>query len=227
MRKDNEIEYLLNIHSKIQDMVIKTEDRSIGATNIATIIAILSVFVTDLNGKSKEETNNIYCLFLPLGVLAVLSIYIYHNRISAILRGYLAGVEDILSKKIGKNIFIYNRGYAVLFHFPNFITNDIMGFLFVSVGVLGIIYSFYQILLQSLLPISLIILYIIVCIFFGSVFTYEFITNGKIKDKSRTYFHLAYKNDVLEYNINTKAFESYTKAKSVKFDINISNPNNN
>ena len=221
--KDKEIEYLLNIHSTIQNMVNQTDERGIGATNIVAIIAIMGVLVANLN----SETTSIYCILFPIGVLTILSLYTYHNRVSAILRGYLAGIEDILATKIEKNIFIFNKGYVPLYHIPHFITNDIMGLLFVGVGVIGIIYSFYQMFSKSLISPFLIIMYIAICLIFGAIYLYELMTNGNIKNKARTYFHLAYNNDVLEYNIDIIAFENYTKENHIKFDLNISPKNTN
>lgn len=88
------IDYLLKIHDSIQDMVIKTEDRSIGATNITVVASVLVMII------SKYGDNAAMCyLLFPVGVLTVLSLYTYHNRVSAILRGYLAGIEDVLAQK--------------------------------------------------------------------------------------------------------------------------------
>ncbi len=200
------IDYLLKIHSTMQNIVIKSEDRSIGATNVAAIVAILGIFVSNMD---KESNSIFYCLLFPIGVLAVLSIYTYHNRISAILRGYLAGIEDVLAQKIGKNIFIFNRGYVPLYHAPHFITNDIMGGMFMFIGLLGVIYSFYRIIVESVLPFPLLIIYIVSFLLFSGIYTYEMLTNGDIKKKSRKYFHIAYEQGNIDPKINSADFKNY------------------
>lgn len=222
VEKQNQIEYLLKFHDTIQSMVNKTDDRGAGTINIAVVIAAIAMLI------SNSINYRLCYIFIPMCVLIVMSIYCFNNRVSAILRGCLAGVEDILAELIGKNIFIFNRGYVPLYHIPFFVTNDIMAGMYGVFAVFGVVFSFYQIIEHNYLPIALSIIYIAIFIVFSSVYVYELGTNGKIKKQARIYYHVAYNNEVIDFKGNSfsnfdqdvkKIFGKYITGKSA--DINI------
>ena len=202
-KTNRRIEYLLRFHESIQTLECQTETHSAGTLNISVVIATVALL------GSKQINYKLCYILFPMCVLVVLSIYCYNNHVSAVLRGCLAAVEDILSNLMEKNIFIYNRGYAPLYHIPYFITNDIMGIMYGLIALIGTIYSFYQFFQNSYFHIAFSIFYIIVFIGFGTIYVYELSTNPKIKYRAQLYYHLIY--DMQTSSMSMGSFDDFDK----------------
>lgn len=91
-----------------------------------------ALFVTLLTGVlafiSKDINSTVaYGIFLiPFGIIAVLSYISYQFRITAILRGHLAALEDDMNKKLNKNVHLWNSALVETFMAHNNSINNKM-----------------------------------------------------------------------------------------------------
>ena len=117
----------------------------------------------------------------------------FNNRTSAILRGYLSGIEDELNLDMQEEVFLWNKKYQHLRNKKYFRTNQLSFLLYFIIFSALDIYSFCK--LFTLLNIScwvhivLFVLYIVIVLFFSIAFAIDLATNGEIKILSRIYFH--------------------------------------
>ena len=196
------VEYLLRYHESIQARANQVDEHGAGALNIAVVVAAVAIFGSDTLNK------DIILILIPMSVIIVFSIHSFNNRITAILGGCLAGVEDVLAELIGKNIYINNRGLKPLYHAPFFITNDAMGIMFGVFGLAGTYYAFVEMFSKNMLPLIYLILYIVVFIVFSLIYFFELGTNEEIKDQARTYYHKAYTQfEVNDKDVDLKALD--------------------
>ena len=168
--------------------------------NGASIITIIITFVTVIFSVDGSELQITLSIFIYLFIISVaLGIFSFFLRKEAYLRGYMAGVEDIIGSIIGKNILIKHKGYEELYKSPYFITNNtlcpMIALLASPLVVLAIGYLFYNCVSNiSILIIS--IIYVVVFAISALVFVFELATNGRAKDRARAYFHLMYNHEV-------------------------------
>ena len=183
---DKNIEYKIVLWEKLQSIVIENENRNTGTVSV---VSIITTGITLYGVLWDSEIINVIFYMLPLLICFCAFIYTFNNRVSALIRGYLAGIEDIINKDIDENIFIQNNSYSELYHIPYFITNDIVSVLYGIVIFLISIVSFENMFKNFSGQRIILILYLIFYIIFLGVCIYELLTNGKIKRIARAYFH--------------------------------------
>ena len=77
-------------------------------------------------------------------------------------------------------------------HMPYFITNDVMGIMYLLLGISGACFAFWKIYNNSLIPVIPFIVYVIGFIIFCLIYGFELWTNEEVKRLARNYYHTAY-----------------------------------
>lgn len=190
------IEYKISLWNQLQSMVVNTENRTHSMLSFGTIISTVLALVTLLFGTGNTNSDKLFtCAYalVPLILLLAMFLAAFNNKYSALMRGYLAGLEEHINEEIGEEIFIWNKGYSELCHGRYFLTNDSIGFLYGIIVILLPVFCFGSLLLKFKYPI-LIGIYILVYVVFSLVFLRDLMTNGNAKKYAKIYFYL-YNND--------------------------------
>lgn len=186
------VEQKVLLWQQMQSMVMTIEERnhkmmSLG-TIIPAIVTVLSALFENTNGVSRNFYICAYAV-IPFIMLLVISLITFNNKYSAIIRGYLAGLEKNINRELRETVFLYNKGYNELCHKKFFITNDIMAILYGLVIIIVLAFCFYSLMMQTIYK-YLIIIYIGCYIGFLIVFIYDLSTNRKTKKYANIYFCL-------------------------------------
>lgn len=184
------VDYLLKYCESTQARLNQIDERGAGAINLAAVVAAVAAAVGLFVGEESVEKG--ICILIPACVVVVISIHCYNNRMIAILSGCIAGAEDVLAGLIGKNIYINNQGLKRFRHTPYFVTNDLMGIMYLVIGLIGSGYAFYRIQLNSYIPKLAFIIYLGVFALFCLIYIYELWSNEAIKKHARNYYHILY-----------------------------------
>lgn len=129
-------------------------------------------------------------------MLFVIYLITFNNKYSAIIRGYLAGLEESINNDLKESIFLYNKGYHELCHGKFFLTNDIIALLYGFVVIAIPTFCFYSLMINQIKNKILIAIYIVCYIAFLSIFLYDLLTNGKTKKYAKIYFCLYNKETI-------------------------------
>lgn len=193
IHKTTRLEQKVLLWKQMQSMVITIEERNHKMMSFGTVVPAI---VTVLNILFEKSTNEMYlnfyiCTYLAIPLIMLLVIYhiTFNNKYSAIIRGYLAGLEESINKDLKETLFLYNKGYEELCHGKFFLTNDIVAVLYSFVMISIPAFCFYS-LFEQTKQVVLIALYIAFYIGFLSVFLYDLFTNGKTKKYAKIYFCL-------------------------------------
>lgn len=203
------VDYLLKYCESTQARLNQIDERGAGAINLAAVVAAVAAAVGLFVGKDSVETG--ICILIPACVVVVISIHCYNNRMIAILSGCIAGAEDVLAGLIGKNIYINNQGLKRFRHAPYFITNDLMGIMYLVIGIIGAVFAFYKIRVNCYIPKLALNIYIVVFSFFCLIYIYELWSNEAIKKHARNYYHMLYdqtkvKKSAYDFSVFDKEF---------------------
>lgn len=201
------IEYKISLWNQLQSMVVGIENRTHSMLSFGTIISTVLALVTLLFGAGNTNSDKLFmCAYalVPLILLFAMFLAAFNNKYSALIRGYLAGLEEHINEEIGEEVFIWNKGYSELCHGKFFVTNDSVGFLYGIIVVLLPGFCFYSLMLEFKHPI-LISVYFLVYGAFLLIFLYDLMTNGSAKKYAKIYFYL-YNND------NTKLYQEFSQS---------------
>lgn len=213
---DNKLEYKIRLWEQLQGIVIENESRNTGSISILTVVACASSLFVILS-DDKLQLLSIFYYMVPLLIMLCLFVYTFNNRVSAITRGYLAGLEDSINEDLGENIYIHNKGYKELYHIPYFIVNDIIAIVYLCVLIVATYICFKNIFMEQLIPMFLIMVYFMIYIVFILICVYELQTNGEIKRISRIYFH-TYQKENTKFDISTIDYKISVKKVVHDFD---------
>jgi len=75
---------------------------------ITVFTALATVAVTILSSVTKESELRPLFYVIPLAYIVVFGFMSYQFRITAILRGYLASIEDKVNDLLGVNVYMWN-----------------------------------------------------------------------------------------------------------------------
>lgn len=191
MRKNsNEVKYLIEAWKETQGMVEKIDERSIGSIGITVVVAILAMLFTSGNTNTSGETSSfnydLVIIIFPSAITVMLSVYAYNYRLCEICKGILAGIETILTNKFNTKMFIHYGYHKKLYHFPYFITNDIMGIMFLILVIVANVFFFYQ--MYFIIEIYYWIPYLVLLCLFSLIYIFELATNMKYREKVKKDF---------------------------------------
>lgn len=204
------IEYKITLWTQMQTMVISIEERNhrmLGFGTVVPAVVALMAAVIGHEGYFNQELINCICIIMPLILLFATFSGAFNNKYSALIRGYLAGLEESINADLKEEVFIWNKGYSELFHKRFFPTNDIICWLYSIVTVTISILCFYDLFFYFNRLIT--IIYALVYICFSAVFLFDLLTNGKTKKYAKIYFYL--------YNIRNK--EKYKEFDTKSVDL--------
>lgn len=176
--------------TQIQQMVVTVEGRSFSVLSLGTLTGAVS---SAISYYSDDETRQILVIIVPLIMLFGMFFASFNNKVSAILRGYLAGLEENITKELDETVFLWNQGYHQLHHGKYFLTNDSIGILYTIVLIVTAFYCFYnqfKYLGSTFISIILIGVYMILFVAFSFIFFFDLFSNSKSKQYARIYFHL-------------------------------------
>ena len=93
-----------------------------------TFTIIISAFVLVANFLSKEnaDVSRYVIWLLPFAVIAVMAFVSYQFRITAILRGHLAALEEKINKEIEENVHLWNSALVDTYMANNNLINQFM-----------------------------------------------------------------------------------------------------
>ena len=184
-------------------MVVTIENRNFNVLGFGTLGTLA---VTVLCNYSTHELSKMLHIIMPLLILLGMYYATFNNKNSAIIRGYIAGIEENIGQYLGEDIFLWNRAYHQLFHNKYFPTNSFISVLYSIAIAIGSMYSFYNLFeyaLRKQLSLIFVVFYLVFFITFSSIFSYDLLTNSKTKQYARIYFHLINKKcSINKLNIN-------------------------
>lgn len=178
----------IELWKQIQHIVMDVEGRNFSGFGFSSVISVVTAIIAEYNEKFSY-----FVLVIPIIMLFGIFMISFNNRTSAILRGYLSGIEDELNLDMGEELFLWNKKYQHLRNKKYFRTNQLSFLLYFIIFAVLDIYSFCK--LFTLLNISywihtvLFVLYIVIVLFFSIAFAIDLATNVEIKILSRIYFH--------------------------------------
>ena len=203
MRTKN-IEHKIALWTQMQSIVFDIENRNHSILSFSTVIPVALTLATL---ALDRETGSLFCTqiwiyaLIPAMLLFAMFSGAFHNKYSAILRGYLAGLEESINKDIDEEIFLWNKGYSELFHGKFFLSNDTIGCLYSLVAVIAPGYCFYNLFAQTNYYL-LITAYLIIYVAFLFIFLYDLSSNGKSKYYAKIYFFLHHSVENDEWKAN-------------------------
>lgn len=185
----------IELWKQMQQMVMDVEGRNFSGFGFSSVVSVVTAIIAEYNEKFSY-----FVLVIPIIMIFGIFMISFNNRTSAILRGYLSGIEDELNLDMGEELFLWNKKYQHLRNKKYFRTNQLSFLLYFIIFAVLDIYSFCK--LFTLLNISywihtvLFVLYIVIVLFFSIAFAIDLATNGEIKILSRIYFHKH--NEIME-----------------------------
>lgn len=107
---DNKNEPLIRLWQELNSFLNNREDNSLKAALALTTVASAFFFV------NKESDLKVILYYLaPLIMLLILAYISYLFRFVAILRGYLAALEEKINDNIGDSIYLWSSSYVKVF----------------------------------------------------------------------------------------------------------------
>lgn len=165
-------------------MVFEVEGRTFNVLGISSVVAILTA------GASSSVNPVLIGWALPV-ILVVSTMYCSFNaKVSAILRGYLAGIEEDLGKVNEGVSFMWNRGYMSLYHGKEFLTNDLIAPILAAIAAIGTSVSLYG-LATSDVPLLVVLIYGILTFTCFVCFGFDLLTNSRTKRRALNYYRIA------------------------------------
>lgn len=158
VNKNVESEYIQKValEHQLEEWKILNEylnNIDIGYQQSITIVVSVFAIVATVLSQSQNSQWKWGIFIIPLGLVAFFSYVSYQFRITAILRGHLAALEESMNRKIHENVHMWNSALVETFMAHNNTINSMMmipiiGFLvFVLVYCLKITY--YLLVVQN------------------------------------------------------------------------------
>lgn len=145
------------------------------------IVVIVAIFSGVLAFVSKSDSLLKEIVFVvPPGIIAVLAYLSYQFRITAILRGHLANLENEMNKTIKENVHLWNSALTEVYMAHNNIINNYMIAPMIFVIIILIIICFV-LTLQYGIAGELFALYWIANLVFGIIVFIPFIQNESFR----------------------------------------------
>lgn len=201
---EKNIEHKITLWTQMQSIVFDIENRNHSILGFSTVIPValtLATLVLDREDFSSHAAQLCIYALIPAMLLFAMFSGAFHNKYSAILRGYIAGLEESINKDIAEEAFLWNKGYSELFHGRFFLSNDSIGFLYSLVAVVAPSYCFYNLFAQTNYYL-LTAMYLLVYVVFLSIFLYDLSSNGKSKEYAKIYFFLHHSAEEDEWKVN-------------------------
>ena len=179
----------IELWKQMQQMVMDVEGRNFSGFGFSSVVSVVTAIIAEYNEKFSY-----FVLVIPVIMLFGIFMISFNNRTSAILRGYLSGIEDELNLDMGEELFLWNKKYQHLRNKKYFRTNQLSFLLYFIIFAVLDIYSFCK--LFKLLNITywvhivIFVLYIVIVLFFSIAFAIDLATNREVKILSRIYFHI-------------------------------------
>ena len=195
------LEQKISLWQQLQSMVMEIENRNHSILNFNTVIPIiLTVVAMLMNGEGKNTEEKFLALYILAPAMLLFAMFsgAFHNKYSAILRGYIAGLEETINQEIKENVFIWNTGYSELFHGNFFLTNDAVGILYFLVAVAVPVVCFSNLFRKtnnSVFVVFVLALYLAIYAAFLFIFVRDLLTNGRSKRYAKIYFYLHHAKD--------------------------------
>ncbi len=188
-----EISHYTFLWEQLNTMAFNTTNRNFNTLNLSSLIAGAALILTCT--IESESFFNYSVFVIPAIILIVFFYNAQNNKIEAILKGYLSGIEEVINAQLGKNLFQWNGRYIQIYRIPYFLTNDSAGIMFFLIAGALVVLSFIKMFqfdisdnLDKAFYLVLIILYLIVFIVFATIFAIDTFTNGKTSKISHDYF---------------------------------------
>lgn len=124
----DESQYLLSHYVnewKLLSQHVNEMDR--GYMNFLTLFAVIAtVTVTIMSLITESSDSGIAYIFyvIPLAFIAVFGYMGYQFRITAILRGHLARIEDEMNKLLGESVYMWNSSLVEVYMAHNNVPNN-------------------------------------------------------------------------------------------------------
>ena len=197
----NMVEYNIDkkiaLWSQMQSIVFEIDSRNHNILGFGTVIPVaLTLATLVLDGEQFSSHTAMICSYalIPATLLFAMFSGAFNNKYSAILRGYIAGLEESINKDITEEVFLWNKGYSELFHGRFFLTNDAIGILYSLIAIVAPVYCFYNLFVRTNFY-FLITVYLIVYAVFLVIFLYDLFSNSKSKEYAKIYFFLHHNVD--------------------------------
>lgn len=227
---DRNIEYVIELWKEMSRIMTQIENRSSGIMNAMAVIGVgISIFSIAYEADAKQNLQIMEMIYYiaPIIVMLFLLTLGFDNRDAAILKGYLAGIEDLINCSLGKCIYQFNSLYPCLYSPKFFMTNNYLSVVYGSVVFFLSIVCFREIFLLNKLPIIIELLYFLIYLLNLLVTMKDLLTNPRIRKTARVYFHKsfnAYQINDIGYNLkDILNFEIDVDAMIREFDKNINN----
>ena len=150
------------------------------------LVTLLTGIVTFISKDIKSTV--VYGIFLiPLGIIAMLAYVSYQFRITAIIRGHLAALEDDMNKALHKDVHLWNSALVETFMaHNNSINNKMMIPMMFFVGALSVycMVVTYWILNNSIFSIMLWIGYWLMILVLACIVILPFFMNECIRSET-------------------------------------------
>lgn len=152
-----------------------------------SFVLIVSIFagiaaVLSSNIVPKEMLKGIF--IIPLGLVSVFAYLSYQFRITAILRGHLAALEEKKNKEIDENVHMWNSALVETFMAHNNMINKMMMIptvFFIVVLVIYCAYFTWEALVDIPYRVLVYIAYWLVIVFFAFIVLLPFLKNDLIR----------------------------------------------
>ena len=98
----------------------------VGYQTIFTVFISAFVLVANLISKENSVVSRYTLMLIPFAVITVLAFVCYQFRITAILRGHLAALEEKINEEIGENVHLWNSALVDTYMANNNMVNQFM-----------------------------------------------------------------------------------------------------
>ncbi len=110
---------------KLLNQYINDIDKGyINFITIFTAIAAAAVTLISIVSDSGGTDFTLILYILPIAIVAIFGCMSYQFRITAILRGHLAGIEDKINSMLGENVFMWNSSLVEVYMAHNNVPNN-------------------------------------------------------------------------------------------------------
>lgn len=178
---------------KLNETVNVIENRNFNTLSLSSLFAGIAFIVSSMT--KAENLFSYICIIIPVIALIVFFYNAFNNKIAAIIKGYLCGLEELLNSSIKKNVYTWHLNFRNMYRIPYFLTNNLSGIMFFCATAVIVVYSYikmFQLAIGSethkVVFIILIILYILFFLFFAIIFAVDTFTNDKATETAHAYF---------------------------------------
>lgn len=184
-----------------------------------TFVLLVALFTGIIMYISKDVNLIIsYVIFLiPLGIISILAYVSYQFRITAILRGHLAVLEEDMNETIGKDVHLWNSALVETFMAHNNLINSMMMISIMTFIVALTVYCMYfsnRVMMHNDFGNIIWIAYWIVIAILAAIVLLPFMKNEDVR--IATYNENTVLNEYKKYRENRKSKFKYSIVKNKK-----------